>query len=126
MRPSMALRSRNIDEIKNFRWLGSGERGEFAAILEFVAACFTLSSLNSKFATIAGEPEVSERHVAQALDQCIPVLEKLGDTVESSLDEFVVWNVNAAGRNQAITAEIDRNWDLLNRVAREQYSGQEI
>jgi len=99
-------------------FLDSGNRGEFASVMEFAGACFTLSSSHPKFSAIAGESELNESTVANALDESIPVLTKLADQIDNDHEVFFQWNVKATGRSQVILEEIDRNWKLLERMER--------
>lgn len=93
----------------------SGDR-DYKDLLEFRSACFALSALNDRLALIGGDPSLTRSHIGMALDGTISVLESIADRLEAQASNLRSWNVEAAGRNEIIRGEIDRNWVLVEQL----------
>ena len=82
----------------------------------FVEACFAMASLNPHLAAIAGEPELRPALIGSALDDTLPVLADVADRLDKQADRMAVWNIKAAGLNEIILRDIERNWTLMERL----------
>ncbi|MGE0503715.1 MAG: hypothetical protein AB7O76_22495 [Rhizobiaceae bacterium] len=89
---------------------------EFLEKLEFSHACFALSQLNGDLAAVGGEQFLNASHIVRALDDTVPVLEAVADRLEGQVRDVGAWNVEAAGRNEIILSDIERNWSLLEKL----------
>jgi len=88
----------------------------YADWMEFIAACFDLGRTHPSFAVIAAEDKPEDIVISKAIEAAAPVLAEIGDSLDSQAEELAIWNIRAAGKNQIIRGDIQRNWLALEKL----------
>lgn len=89
---------------------------DYADRMEFIAACFELSKTHPAFAGIAGSDASDTAVIAAAIENASPVLAAIGDSLDDQIQDLALWNIRAAGKNEVILSDIERNWVELEKL----------
>lgn len=88
----------------------------FVDRMGFVAACFDLAKTHPVFAVIAADDKPDMSAITKAIDKASPVLAAIGDSLDVQIEELAAWNIRAAGKNEVIANDIQRNWVELEKL----------
>ncbi|OCW55890.1 hypothetical protein AWJ14_11675 [Hoeflea olei] len=106
-------------------WAASDAAGRFSEVardqdyadrMDFISACFELAKTHPAFAGIAGSDAPKTAVMAAALENASPVLAALGDSLDAHIQDLALWNIRAAGKNEVISRDIERNWMELKKL----------
>lgn len=73
--------------------------------------------MKGHFTALADEPESRSALIGSALDDTLPVLADVADRLDSQADRMAVWNIRAAGLNEIILRDIERNWASIKALS---------